>query len=139
MPLRTVSEANSSEHWHEKSRRHRKQQFFIRQAYEKYVHFLELPCIVTFTRLGPRFLDEDDNLPMAFKYIKDELSECILPEFRSFYVNKNGKKIKIKGRADSDPRIKWKFAQEKSSIHGIRVEIEFDKGNIQNDAIFFPK
>jgi len=131
LALRTVSEANSSEHWTAKSTRHKRQQFFIRQAFARESQKITLPCTITFVRLGPREMD-DDNLAICFKYIRDELSECLIPEKRSCYVNAKGKTIKIKGRADSDPRIKWRYSQEKSATHGIRVEIEFNKENIEN-------
>jgi hypothetical protein len=128
LPIRTVSEANSSEHWHEKSARHRRQQFIMREAYKKYVTAIHLPCIITFTRMGPREMD-DDNLAISFKYLRDELGECIFPEKRGMYLNKKGKMVKIKGRADSDARVKWQYRQEKNSIHGIRIEIEYERNN----------
>lgn len=123
--IKTVSEANSSEHWKKKSERHRSQQFFVRQSYMKHVHDLTLPCEVTLTRLSSRKLDKDENLPMSFKWIKDEISECIFPEKRKYYIAKNGKMRHIKGRADDNPQVKWHYAQEKASIQGIRIEISF--------------
>ncbi len=123
LPIKTVSEANSSEHWTKKSQRHRRQQCFVKQLYMKEIQPIELPCIVTMIRLGPRILD-DDNLASAFKYIRDEISECLIPEKKGIYVRKDGKIIKIKGRADSDERIKWQYSQEKSAKYGIRIEIE---------------
>ena len=70
---------------------------------------------------------DDDNLPTAFKYIRDEISELLIPEKAGVYINKKGKTIKIKGRADSDPRIKWQYFQEKTTLSAIKIEIEFDK------------
>ena len=125
IPIKTVSEANCSEHWTKKAKRHRSQQYFIRLAYNLYVKAMELPCHVTLTRLSPRLLDADDNLPMAFKWIKDELSECIFPDKRKSYVTKKGKLRFIKGRADSDPRVTWRYAQEKGCFYRVRIEIEF--------------
>lgn len=123
IPIKTVSEVNSSEHWSKKSARHRMQQFFIRAAFNKESQDIPFPCIVKMTRLGPRFLD-DDNLRSAFKWIRDEISECLIPEKRSFYIGTNGKPRRIKGQADSDPRITWEYDQEKNSIQGIRIEIK---------------
>lgn len=122
LPLKTVSEANSSEHWTKKSKRHNSQQWFIRMSFLGHVRDLQLPCKVTLTRLCPRLLDED-NLQTAFKYIRDELSECILPDKDRYYKNKAGIFVKLKGRADSDERITWCYKQEKSSYGGIRIEI----------------
>jgi len=94
-------------------------------AYNTNIKQIGLPCIVTMTRISPRFLDEEDNLRMAFKWIKDEISECIFPEKRKSYVTTKGKIRHIKGRADSDARITWKYAQEKSPTQEIRIEFEW--------------
>lgn len=67
---------------------------------------------------------------MAFKWIKDEIGACLFPEKVVNYVQKKVKNDKVylthkknKGHADSDPRVKWKYAQEKGKIMGIRIEI----------------
>lgn len=122
--ISTVSEANSSEGWRKKNNRHKNQQWFVRMAFEQHVKAIYLPCVVTMTRLSTRLLD-DDNLVCSFKWIRDEISECIFPEKRGFYVTKKGNMKKIKGRADSDPRIKWRYAQQKHPIQGIRIQIDF--------------
>ncbi len=123
LPLKTVSEANSSEHWTISSRRHRQQQFFIRALFHALDKEVATPCTVTMTRLSPRLLDSDNNVS-AFKFLRDEISECIFPEKKKSYMTKEGKLRSIKGRADSDPRITWKYSQEKSKTLGIRIEIE---------------
>jgi hypothetical protein len=97
--LKTVSESNCSEHWTKKSKRHKQQQFFIRTSFNKEVKNLQLPCKITLTRLANRKLD-DDNLVSAFKWIRDQLADCIVPG-------------KAKGHADSDPRIKWSIRKNK--------------------------
>lgn len=122
LPLKTVSEANSSEHWSVSSKRHRQQQFFVRSLFKHEATAISLPCCVKMVRVGPRYLDAEDNLPMAFKWIKDEISVCMLPEHRKFYKDKKNKIKEIKGRADDDKRIKWEYAQEKGKT-GIRIEI----------------
>lgn len=123
LPIDTVSEMNCSQHWRVKSKRHKSQQFFVRLAMNK--HKVNLPCTVTMIRLSPRDLD-DDNLSSAFKWIRDELSECLIPNSRKTYINGRGKTQEIKGRADSDKRIKWLYGQEKAKIKGIRIEIDFE-------------
>jgi len=122
LPIKTVSEANSSEHWIKKSKRHKTQQFFIRLLFKKAQENITLPCQVTLTRLSSRSLD-DDNLRMAFKWIRDELSDLLTGNTK-FYINKKGRAQRIAGRSDSDPRIKWEYAQEACKTQGIRVEIE---------------
>lgn len=132
LPLKTISEGNSgSEHWSAKNKRHKMQQFFIRSLFAHEAAQITLPCIVKFTRLSPRELD-DDNLTMAFKWIRDEVSECLIPEKRSVYVTKQGKVREIKGRADSDPRIIWQYAQEKARLSGVRIEISFEENQPQH-------
>jgi hypothetical protein len=125
LPIKTVSEANCNEYFRIKHARHKEQQFFVRELFKTETQIILLPCRVKMTRLSPRMLDEDDNLRMAFKWIKDEISECLIPEKAGFCITKKGKFRKIKGRADSDARISWEYAQEKSKIGGVRIEISF--------------
>lgn len=111
--IKTVSEANSSEHWTKKSKRHKSQKRFIRLwSLENNIKATTLPCTIRLTRLAPGNLDADDNLRMAFKWIKDFIADEILPG-------------QAPGRADSDKRITWEYSQEKSVIYAIRIEISF--------------
>jgi hypothetical protein len=123
IPIRTVSEANTKEHWTVSSRRHQQQQWFIRRQFLVDERKVMLPCTVKLVRLGGRFLDKDDNLPMSFKWIRDEIAECIFPEKNVQYVDKKGKIRSLKGRLDDSPLIKWEYDQEKSNRMGIRIEI----------------
>jgi hypothetical protein len=122
--IKTVSEANSTQHWSTKHKRHKQQQFFVRAAYMQYMSYVKVPCNVTLTRLAPHDLDSD-NLQMAFKWIRDEISELILPEHCKEFVDAKGNIRKLKGRADSDERITWDYKQTKRKKYGIIVEIEF--------------
>lgn len=124
IPLKTVSEANLCEHWSASSKRHRTQQFFIRELFRKETQKAKLPCIVRMTRLASHMMD-DDNLRTAFKWIRDEISECLVPTQKFTYTTKSGRIKSIKGRADSDPRIMWEYGQEKDKVMGIRIEIIF--------------
>ncbi len=145
LPLKTVSESNRSEHWTVSSKRHKHQQFFIRCLFnqkegktsfpfnqeERKTFF---PCVIKMTRLSSRFLDSEENLPMAFKWIKDEIGACLFPEKVVNYevkkkVISEGKvkfkliRVKNKGHADSSPLVTWQYAQEKSKTMGVRIEI----------------
>lgn len=124
LPLKTCDETNAYEHPFVKTKRHKLQAFFIRQLFAKEANPVPLPCSVTFVRLGPREMDEEDNLRMAFKWIKDQVGACIFPDKAVVYVTKKGKVYENKGHADSDPRIKWQYKQEKAKRLGIRIEIE---------------
>lgn len=124
IPLKTVSESNCSEHWTAKSKRHQQQQFFIRCLFNKESNEIPMPCEVTLTRISPRMLDAEENLPMAFKWIKDEIGACLFPDKVVTYKKKGGKFVKNKGHADSDPRVRWNFFQEKGKSLCIRIEIK---------------
>lgn len=133
LPLSTVSEANRSEHWTKSSKRHKLQQFFIRQLFLKEAEEIPVPCQITLIRLSPRLLDSEENLPMAFKWVKDEIGACIFPDKVVDYDIKRKAKgtnkvkivhVKNKGHADDSPLIKWKYDQEKSKFLSIRIEIE---------------
>lgn len=112
LKIKTVSEANSSEFWRKKHVRHSWQKECIGVWGKKNnIKDTELPCTIKLTRLSPGIgLDEDENLRMSFKYIKDYIADVILPG-------------QAPGRADGDKRIKWEYAQEKTPIYSIRIEI----------------
>lgn len=78
LPIRTVSEANSREGWRARGKRK------VAQQTEVQVEWLNkfgrrkvnLPCVVTLTRIGPKLLD-DDNLVGSFKFIRDQVAKMI--------------------------------------------------------------
>jgi len=105
-----VSEANrTGEHWTSKRKRHKIQQWQIKALFQEFDHPIPLPCKIVMTRLYPRLLDYV-NLTSSFKWIQDQIADCILPGL-------------AKGRADGDLRLSWEFMQEKSSVKGMRLEI----------------
>ncbi len=61
---------------------------------------------ITLTRMAPGELDPDENLPVSQKYVKDEIAAW-------FGVN------------DRDQRLRWSYAQERTSpgIYKVRIEI----------------
>lgn len=135
LPLKTVSESNRSEHWTKSSKRHKQQQFFIRSLFNHEAQEIPMPCVITLTRLSSRMLDAEENLPMAFKWIKDEIGACLFPEKVVIYHKGGGKFVKNKGHADSSPLVTWKYSQEKSKIMGIRIEIEPLCGSIPSEPL----
>lgn len=106
LPIRTVSEANIREHWTRKGRRARDQRFVARILIEKAGAKLVPPLVVTLTRIASRRLD-DDNLARALKAVRDGVADA----------------LKID---DGDPRLTWRYAQEKgrSKEQAVRVVIE---------------
>jgi len=111
-----VSEANrTGEHWTKKSERHRTQKFLINSYMRKHMNSKKeaLPCTISMTRIAPRSLDEEENLPMAFKHIKDYIADFLIPG-------------QAMGRADGDKRIRWEYSQEKGKPkeYAIRIQIK---------------
>lgn len=107
LPLRIASVANLREHWAAKAKRtkaHRTAALAIKPH--------PLPCVVTLTRIAPRALD-DDNLRSAFKALRDGIADRL-------------------GIADNDPRVEWRYAQErgKPKEYAARVEIESMLGRV---------
>lgn len=110
MPLRTISEANSSEHWRYKHARHRMQKHWIKNYWLKEQQKFDLPIHIKLTRYAPNRLDQWDNLPMSFKWILDCLAELIRPGLAA-------------GRADDTDQITVEYHQVKDSKY--KIEIEF--------------
>lgn len=120
--LKTVSEANCSQHWLAKFRRHRSQQRIVQLGMQSHTGKIPLPCTVRLTRMAPGTLDTD-NLQSAFKWIRDEVSEILIPEKKKCFVTEEGRMRILKGRADDDPRITWVYDQKRSKIYAVLIEI----------------
>lgn len=111
LPLRLMSpNATLREHWTTKAKRRAEERGLVRAH-------LFAPCSpartprsslvsasVALTCLAPRAFD-DDNLQSAFKSVRDGVADAL-------------------GVKDNDPRIEWRYAQEKSKTYGVRIEIE---------------
>lgn len=116
LPLKTASEANSSEHWTKKAKRHKLQKQKIKAILLKERPPITIPCAIVLTRISPRELDSHDNLPMSLKYCADALAEYLVP----------GKAV---GRADDCKEIVWAYKQEKGGVreYAIRIEISSER------------
>ena len=123
IPILTVSEANCSEHWTAKNKRHQKQKLMVKGHLLRNGTSIPLPCHVKLTRVSPRTLDIGDNLPSAFKWIKDAIADHINPERTIGISKKTGRKVKIAGRSDDDERITWEYDQEKGKPQSIKIDI----------------
>jgi hypothetical protein len=110
LPVKTISEANSSEHWTKKRKRHQGQKKWVNFVFMKDKPSIPQRCHVNLVRISPRFLDTGDNLPMAFKWIKD-------------YVAANLRPGKAAGHADNDELISWGYDQEKGKPQQIKIQI----------------
>lgn len=113
IPIRTVSEANCSEHWTKKNKRHHLQKDWIKLYFKKQKNIPSLPLTIKLTRLAKKTLDADDNLRMSFKWIKDYIADCLIPGLAP-------------GQADDDKRLTWQYEQEIAKSYGIIITFYSD-------------
>ena len=112
LPLKLVSEANSSEHWTKKSKRHQNQKKWIKLVYLRDRPILPKgKTVILLSRIAPRSLDADDNLPMSFKYVKDYIADLLRPGLAA-------------GRADDDKNLTWSYSQETGKPREYAVKIQ---------------
>lgn len=112
LPLKTLSEANLSEHWTKRAARHKEQKLMVGYAMTQVKQLVKMPCTIIMKRYGKRLLDAHDNLPISFKHVADQISKEITGDIRP-------------GRADNNPGLTFKYDQEKSKEYFIKVTIEF--------------
>lgn len=125
LELKTVSEANAREFWRARAERRAGQRAAVRKVLDedfgRAKPALDLveklasgqtvarlgQLTVELTRIAPGELDADENLPMSFKAIKDEIADW------------------LGLRTDRDKRVRWSFRQERSArgVYKIRIEI----------------
>lgn len=110
IPFRLPSEANISDHWTKKHKRKQQQKAVIHGFCYWKLKNAKLPLTIELTRCGPKQLDYD-NLVIAFKTIRDTLADIIIPGLRP-------------GRADDNPDLHFKYAQEVSKKYAIRITVE---------------
>jgi len=101
LPIRTESLANKREHWGAKAKRAKSQRGIAFLMMPK----VQVPCVVTLTRIAPRKLDTD-NLAISFKHVRDGIADRL-------------------GVDDGDGRVTWQYAQENGGkmLYAVRVEV----------------
>jgi hypothetical protein len=110
LPIRVNAETNARTCWRKRARTSREQRQVAKMAtssnmWSAWVISEEgFDVCVRFTRHGKRTLD-DDNLPTAFKHIRDGVADAI-------------------GIDDGSARYTWEYAQVKSKEYKIEIEIE---------------
>lgn len=107
--LKTVSEANCSQHWTKVAKRKKMQREIIGWKWLADPPRIRTPCTVKLIRIGSKPLDVGDNLPMAFKAVRDVIADYLLPG-------------RAPGFADASPLITWEYDQKKGSPQGIIVQ-----------------
>lgn len=110
LPLKTISLTNSRLHWRALSLFHRKQKMVVRLALQPLLikENITPPCQITLTRFSHKKLD-DDNLPSAFKAIRDQIADLLFPGLPP-------------GKADDSPLISWAYEQKKGPM-AIEIDI----------------
>ena len=66
-----------------------------------------LPCVIRLTRISPRELDREDNLPMSLKSVRDGVCDWL-------------------GVDDRTRDIEWRYEQKKPTlprVHQLRIDI----------------
>ncbi len=111
LPIKAISEANVYQHWTVRADRKRGQKAILHAGLSPYLSMIKLPCCISLHRYGPKLLDAHDNLPASFKSLVDFTAELLTGKGR--------------GRGDSDPRLSWKYSQEKSKDYGVKITFEF--------------
>lgn len=122
LPIRTVSEANSHEHWRKRAKRAKRQRHAAKAGTwagaAKFAPFRAVafdngelicranivPVVVIITRIAPRDLDSD-NLAGSQKHVRDGIADAL-------------------GIDDRDPRVEWLYAQRRGAPKEYAVEIE---------------
>lgn len=109
LPLDLVT-PNKKEHWTRLSKRNHQNDWKLVIHWANNKCSMQLPCMVTITRIGPRKWD-GDNLVYACKGIRDSIANLLRPGFE-------------RGMADGTELIEWRYDQEKGKIKGARIKIE---------------
>jgi len=113
IPLRTVSLSNTREHWSKRNSRSAAERVAVGRELRGHAEKLAMlasGCVVTLTRIGPRLLD-DDNLPGAFKAVRDAVAQMLFGG--------------SPGQYDSDKRATWVYQQASlgAGKYGITIGI----------------
>ena len=104
LPIRLVNLSNERSHWSKKAKRAKEQRGLVALALRAKAKSTPLPIHVCITRIGPRFLDSHDNLPISAKHVADSIAE-------------------VYGIPDNSPLISFEYAQQKGA-YGVLIQIE---------------
>ena len=120
LPLQSISELNTQEHWTKSHKRHRIQKKCIMAALRNQM-ISPSKCHIKLTRISNRELDYV-NLVSAFKWVQDQVADELRPG-------------QAPGRADGDKSLTWEFLQEKTDLsnQGTRIQI-FDSSTESSDS-----
>ena len=110
IPIKTLNEANLSEHWTKRAKRRRIQRFAIQAYLNGKINHFKIPCRIKITRIAPNKLDYHDGLPCSMKSIVDQICDMIVPGLEA-------------GRSD-DKGFKIEYDQKQGLPKEYAVEVE---------------
>jgi hypothetical protein len=109
IPIRTYSRLNSRISWKEQAKRSKAERSAAKWYLfdiEPFARFADFPrWTVTLTRRGPTQGLDSDNLSAAMKSCRDGVADWM-------------------GAQDNDPRIEWKYKQERAKDWSVVIEVE---------------
>lgn len=113
LPIKTISEANNTDHWSKKYKRKKSQEQIVKLIVSPHIspENIKFPCELNLTRISPRKLDYD-NLCYCFKSLNDILCSLLIPGLKA-------------GRADGTGQITTNYFQKKGLQKEYGVEVEF--------------
>lgn len=111
-PIKLANEANSSEGWRAKNKRHKQQKKQVFCCMLLVKQLIEMPCVLKVTRFAPKMLDRHDNLPYSAKWVMDQLCAEITGDHRP-------------GRADGYEGFTFQYDQVKSKKYYVKIEISW--------------
>lgn len=105
IPMRTVCELNDHTFWINRQKRAEQQRTVIAATFKGYEYLRERPSlVVVLTRYAPGTLDPQDNLPSAFKHVRDALAKRIGVDDKSNWYDWQYQQVKT-GRGRYGIRI----------------------------------
>lgn len=116
---RLESRANVNKHWRhthqQKKDVNEAVQLMLALVPNSLKEELTIGAFVEMIRVAPRFLDKDDNLPMAFKGIKDTIAQWLF-----------GGQV---GRNDERKEVEWAYGQvrDRPKTYGVIISIQMKK------------
>lgn len=108
LPIKTKPGLNAREHWRARASRTKSEREAAHLAFKATMrHGSALPCTITLVRLSAATMD-DDNLPGAFKAIRDGIADAL-------------------GVKDNNPAVTWRYDQRKCKHGEFGIIIEVAK------------
>lgn len=104
IPWRLNTTSNAKSHWRTRHEIARAQRRNVVTLLTRHLAPVPLPITVLLTRIGRGTLDSD-NLPSAFKHLRDGIADWL-------------------GVNDNNPLVRWQYEQQKGAEYAARIEFE---------------